>query len=165
MRAAKITALPSFNDCRPLEGLKPSRSHPKTLTSCSQCHLFRTGTGVNLAVLANSELGCSGAGTCVPGCAARCLAQAGWNALRSSCCNSSLERSFLQIWPGKHTVLKFPTYATTTPKRPSKSLLERALAVRVVPSPSFPSPGSKPAPSLSPVQVQGHSTITRKSMF
>lgn len=48
MWAAKITALPCVNDCRPLGGLKPNRSHPKALTSCGQCHLFQTG--VNLAV-------------------------------------------------------------------------------------------------------------------
>lgn len=56
MWAAKITALPFLGDHRALEGLKPNQSYPKALTSYRQCHLFQTVTGVNLAVLAKSDL-------------------------------------------------------------------------------------------------------------
>lgn len=56
MWAAKITALSSLNDCRRQEGIKPHQCHPRALTSCSRYHLFQRVTGVNLVVLAKSEL-------------------------------------------------------------------------------------------------------------
>jgi len=56
MWAAKITALSSLNDCRLQEGIKHHQCHLRVPTSCSQCHLFQTVTGVNLVVLAKSEL-------------------------------------------------------------------------------------------------------------
>lgn len=64
------------------------------------------------------NLGCWRVGTCIPRCAAPCLSEAGCNVLCSSCCNSSLETSFLQIRPSKGMVLKFPPSATTSQTAP-----------------------------------------------
>lgn len=69
-------------------------------------------TGVNLVVLAKLL----GVGTWIPRGAVPRLSQAVGTVLCSSCCNSSLERSFLQIWPTEGMVLKFPPSAITLQK-------------------------------------------------
>lgn len=142
MWAAKITALPSLNDCRSLEGLKPNQSHPKALTSCSQCHLFQTVTGVNCAVLAKSELGPL---VWVPVSLAVLLPACHRQGV--TCCAAAV---VIPPWrghsyrsgPARGWCLNSPPLPPPPEKNP-KCLLYRALPGRAVPFLPFPCTGTK----------------------